>query len=111
MLKTDVTPPLAQPLDRGARVCLDAVVGRLVDVRPVLELVVAGARAGGAPEVVERDRSVPALGEAKGQLLVEVVEAADVREDDHARRRLAVGRREEGRELVSVGGRQGQRVV
>ena len=102
---------VAQLLDRRARVGLHAVVGRLLDVRHVLEVVVALRHAGGAAEVVERDRGVPALGEPQRELFVEVVEAAHVREDHDAGGRRVFGRREERRELVAVGRRQHEVVV
>jgi hypothetical protein len=80
-------------------------------VRRVLEVVVALADAGRAAEVVDRDGRVAALREPQRELLVEAVEPADVREDDDARMRLAVGRRHERGELVPVGGAQDDVVV
>ncbi len=47
----------AKLLDRRAGVRLDAVVGRLLDVRHVLPVGVPLRHAGGAAEVVERDRA------------------------------------------------------
>ena len=96
-MKTELHAEPAQVLDRCARVCLHAVVGRLVDVGPVLEVVVSRRRACRAPEVVDRERSMAALGEAKRELLVEVVEPAHVGQEDDpglARaRRVLRGRR------------------
>ena len=76
----------AEVLDRGADVLLDAVGRRLRDVIHVREVVVALGDAGGAPEVVEGDGGIAALAEAQRELLVEAVEAADVREHDDADR-------------------------
>ena len=77
-------PRGAKVLDARADVRLNPVRRRLLHVRHVLEVVAALLCAGRASEVVERDRGVPALGEAQGELLVEAVEAADVREDHDA---------------------------
>ena len=71
-------------------------------MRHVLELVVALGDARRAAEVVERDGRVAALREAKCELLVEAVEAADVGEDDDARFARLVGQRGEGGEAVAV---------
>ena len=57
-----------------------------------------------APEVVEGDRGIPPLGEAKRELLVEAVETADVREDDDAHPGAVVGHGGEGREARPIGG-------
>ena len=103
------------PSRAGARppraVGLHAVVGRLLDVRHVLEVVVALRRAGGAAEVVDRDRRVAALGEAKRELLVEAVEPAHVGQDHDPGRGRLVGRCEERGEFVAVGGGERQVVV
>jgi hypothetical protein len=48
---------------------------------PVVEVVAAVAGAGRPPEVVDRDRLDADLGESNRQLLVVVVQAADVRQD------------------------------
>ena len=69
------------------------------------------ADAGGAAEVVERDREVAALGEAQRELLVEVEEPAHVRQDDDAGRGRLVGRCEERGEVVAVGGGEDEVVV
>src|SRR4051794_40653249 len=101
----------ARPLHGGGlrrvRVGLDLRGPRLLDVRHVLEVLVALARAGGAPEVVDRDRVVAGVGEALRELDVEAIEAADVREDDHggAAGRLG-GLRQGGGELGAVRRRQ-----
>ena len=71
-------------------------------MRHVLEVVVALLDAGGAPEVVDRDRGVPALGEAERELLVEAVEPADVGQDHDPGAARLVGRRREGGEPVAV---------
>src|SRR5207244_9202358 len=70
---------LAQEVDGGADVGLDASLRRLLDVLAVREVLPALGDAGGAAEVVDRDRAVPSLGEAERELLVEAVEAAHVR--------------------------------
>ena len=70
----------AQLVDRRTRIRLDALVGRLLDVRHVLPLGVALRGTGSASEVVERDREVAALGEPQRELLVEMEEPTHVRE-------------------------------
>ena len=50
-------------------------------MRPVVEVVVALLHTRGTPEVVDRDRRVPALAEPQCELLVEAKEPAYVRED------------------------------
>src|SRR5262245_38604947 len=64
----------AQVLDRRTHVLLDLLGRNGLDVRLPVEVVAPFLRAGGAAEVVERDRRVAALGEAQGQLLVEAVQ-------------------------------------
>ena len=66
-----------------------AVLGPLVDTRR-------------AAEVVERDRVKAAFGEAERELLVEGVEAPDVRQDHDAGRDVPIWQRPERRELVAV---------
>jgi hypothetical protein len=102
---------LAQTLDGRARVGPDVVVREPLDVRRVVEVVVALPGTGGAAEVVDRDRRIPAFREPERELLVEAVQPADVREDDDARFRVAVGRREECGEVGAVGGPERQVVV
>jgi hypothetical protein len=72
-------------------------------MRPVVELVVAWAEAGGSPVVVEGDRVVTGLGESLRQLDVERIEPPDVR-DDHHSGLTGLGsldeRRREGRSIV-----------
>ena len=92
----------AQVLDGRGDVGLDLLGRRRLDVRPVLEVLAALLDAGRAPEVVERERRVAALGEAQRQLLVEAVQPADVRKDHDARLRRLLGRRQEGCETVPV---------
>src|SRR5207248_5661400 len=53
-------PVRAQPLDGGSGVELDLLRRDGIDVRRVVELVVALGGAGGASEVVERERRVAA---------------------------------------------------
>src|SRR4029079_4979167 len=55
---------------------------RLLHVWPVLEVLAALRPPGGASEVVEGDGREAAFREAQRELLVEAVEAPDVREDD-----------------------------
>ena len=87
-------------------------VGRcLRDVLHEGELVVALVDAGGAPEVVDRDRRVAALGEAQRELLVEAVEAADVGQDHDADAGRLVRRRGERGEAVVVRGVQHEVLV
>ena len=70
---------------------------------PVREVGVAGADAGRAPEVVDRDGGVPDLREAQRQLLVEPEESAHVGQDDHAAgRRCFLGQGGEGCEARAV---------
>src|SRR5205085_11100023 len=100
-------------VDRGGRVGLHAVDARPRDVLHVAELVVTRPEAGAAAEVVDRDRAVARLREALGQLDVEAVQPAYVREDHdgdvarvgaHGKRdREAVAVR--GGELERLGGR------
>src|SRR5581483_1803367 len=71
-------------------------------VLAVLEVVATLRDSGGAPEVVDRDRAVAALGESQRELLVEAVEAADVGEHDDTDVAAAVGRCVEGGEARAV---------
>ena len=93
----------AEVVDGGADILFDSFEGGLCDVVHVWELVTALADAGGAPEVVEGDCGVPPLGEAKRELLVEAVQAADVRQDDDADPRAVVKYGSEGGEARPVG--------
>ena len=70
----------------------------------VLEVVAALLDAGGAAEVVERDRRIASLGKAERELLVEAVEPADVGEDHDAGAARLVQYGGEGCEAVAVGG-------
>ena len=83
----------AEELDRRPCVRLDAVGRRLRDVIHVREVVVALRDARGAAEIVDRDGRVTALGEAQRELLVEVVQPADVGKDDDPRPARLVGKR------------------
>ena len=93
----------AQPVDGGADVGLQRGRLGLGDVLQVVEAVVALGDPGRAAEPVDRDGGVAALGEAQGELLVEAIQAADVRQDDDPDGRGVVRRRGEGREARSVG--------
>ena len=88
-VKIAVAPSRTKPRDGGGDVGLHAFRRRLLDVRHVLEVVVSLLGARGPSEVVDRDRRVPALGEAERELLVEAVEPADVRAGSRSRRRSA----------------------
>ena len=94
----------AQPGDGGGDVGLDRRGIGLRDVIHVRELVVALADAGGAAEVVERDRGEAALGEAQRELLVEAIQPAHVGEHDDPDRGGVVRRRRERCEARPVGG-------
>ena len=93
---------VAQPGDRRGNVGLDLRRLHRLDVRHVLEVVAPLLDAGGAAEVVECDRCIASLGKAQRELLVEAVEAADVREDDDADAARLVGQRRKGGEPVAV---------
>ncbi len=69
------------------------------------EVGVAGRDTRRPAEVVDRDRRMPALGEAHRELLVEREEAANIRQHDDARGLgRTVGQRDEGLEpLAAVG--------
>jgi len=77
----------------------------------VVEVVVSLGDPRRAPEVVERKCGEAALGEAQRELLVEAIEAPDVREDHDPDRSRLVRGREEGGEPVSVGGHEHEVVV
>ena len=94
---------VAQEVDGGADVGLDARLCRLLDVLAVGKVLPALCDARGAAEVIDRDRAVATLGEAQSELFVEAVETAHVREDDDADVRRLVGRRVERREARAVG--------
>jgi len=89
-------------LHDGGNIRLDLLGTHSLDVRRVLEVLVALLGTSGAPEVVEREGKVAALGEPKRQLLVEAVQPAHVRKDHHAGLRRLLGRRHEGCEPVAV---------
>ncbi len=69
----------AEPRDGRGDIGLNRCRLGLCHVLHVGEVVIALAHSAGAAEVVDRDGGRPALGEAQGELLVEAVEAADVR--------------------------------
>src|SRR5207237_28987 len=72
------------------------------------KLVASSAGAGGAAEVVERDRGHPRLREAQRELLEERMQAAHVREDDHAGAGWIGGAGGVGSDPGAVGGGEGQ---
>ena len=96
------SPIRAEVLDCGGHVSLNSCGRRLLDVLHVLEVVVALRSTRGAAEVVERHRRDPTLGEAQRELLVEAVEASDVREDHDTDLGGTVRSRREGGEAVAV---------
>jgi hypothetical protein len=100
-----------QVADAGAHVGLNLFVCELLHERHVVPVVRPLVDAGRAAEVVEGDRSVAALGEAQGELLVEAVEAPHIRQDHDARRELSVRNRPEGGEPVAVLGLEHEVVV
>ena len=77
----------------------------------VLELLAPLANPGGSAEPVDRNRVVAALGEPQRELLVEAVEAADVRQDHDPDSVRLVGRGLEGRKVVAVGRLEDEVVV
>jgi hypothetical protein len=77
----------------------------------VREVVAALADAGSPAEVVDRDRLDPALPEAKRELLVEPVEAADVRKDDDTSPAALIRHGREGGEAVPVFGLEDEVLV
>src|SRR5581483_9704079 len=95
-------PAVAEVSDAGGDVGLDPLGRRLLAMRRVIEVLAPLLRAGRAPVVVEGDRGVAALGEAESELLVEPVEAADVREDHDPGCRRPVGEGGEGGEAIPV---------
>src|SRR5262249_19594519 len=94
-----------------ADVGLHLLVRQLLHERPVVPVVGPLADPGGAAEVVERDGCVAALGEAERELLVEAVEAADVRQDHDPGRDVSVRNRPERREAVAVAALEDEVVV
>jgi hypothetical protein len=94
---------VAEPGDGGGDVELDRRRIGAAEVIRIREVVVALRDAGGAAEVVERDRADVALGEAECELLVEAVQAANVGQDDDAFVRRRIGCCGERREAIPVG--------
>src|SRR5207253_204968 len=92
-------------------VLLDEIRLRLLHVRHVLEVVIALFDARGAPEVVDRNGGVATLRKAKGQLLVEPVEATDIRKDHDADGGRLLRNRAERCEPVPIRGGQNEIVV
>ena len=102
---------VAEVADARADVGLHLLVRELLHERHVVPVVRPLVDAGGAAEIVEGDRGVAALGEAQRELLVEAVEAADVRQDHDAGRDFSVRHRPERGEAVAVLARQDEVVV
>src|SRR6185436_8583598 len=92
----------AEVLDGGADVGLHPLGRGLADLLHVVPVVVTLRNSGGATEVVERNGGEATLREAEGDLLVEAVEAADVRKDHDADGRRVFRRRGERGEAVPV---------
>ena len=69
----------------------------------VLEVVVSLPESRSPAEVVDRDSGVTPLGEAKRELLVEAVQAPDVRKDHDTDVRRLVRQSREGRKAIAVG--------
>ena len=92
----------AEVFDGGADVGLHALGRGLADVLHVAPVVVTLRHSGGATEVVERNGGEATLRQAQGDLLVEAVEPADIREDHDADARRVIRRRGERGEAVPV---------
>src|SRR5262245_30989384 len=95
--------------DCGRDVRCDALSGRPLHVRHVLEGITAVVRVRGAGEVIDGHRVDAGLGEALSQLFEELVQASNIGQDDHARAGGLRRAREVGHELGPVG--RGQRDV
>ena len=96
--------------DRRADVGAHLVVRDALHVLLVREVFgPAAGRAGGAPEPVDGQRAEAVLGEPARQLLVVRVQAADVGEDQHGRRRITLRRGLERGEPRPVGGLEDER--
>jgi hypothetical protein len=74
----------------------------LLDEGHVVPLIRTLVDTRGAAEIIEGDGGVAAFGEAERELLVEAVEAADVRQDHDPRRDVALRQRAKGGEAVPV---------
>ena len=101
-------PVLAQVTDAGRDVGGDPAPRRRRDVGHVLEALAAVVVGRRPPEPVDRQRIDPVLREPQRQLLVERVQAADVREQQDGRAVRLRGPGEERRGLVAVGGDDGR---
>lgn len=69
---------------------MDPRVGRLVDMRPVVDVGAPGPNAGRPPEIVDGARMDSCLREPNGEVAVEEMEPVDVWQDDDARPTLVV---------------------
>jgi hypothetical protein len=93
---------LAEIADAGCDVGLHLLVRQLLHERHVVPVVGPLVDAGGAAEVVERDRGVAALREAQRELLVEAVEDRGRPAGSRRGRDLSLRDGPEGREAVAV---------
>jgi hypothetical protein len=82
------------------------LVGRVLEMRPVVERSSAVADPCRPAVLVDRHGMHPRVGEPERELLIEAVEASDVGEDHHPRRLGSVGRRREGGQAVPIRGFQ-----
>jgi hypothetical protein len=110
-VQADVAAEGAQIADAGRDVGLHLLLRELLHEWLVVPVVRPLVDAGRAAEGVERDRGVAALGEAQRELLVEAVEAADVRQDHDAGRDVTVRNGAEGGEAIAVGAPEDEVVV
>src|SRR5712664_2705627 len=94
--------------DRSLHVGRNIFLRRLLDMRHEFERLAAIADACRAAEIVDGYRVDPGLGEALRELLVEMVQAADVGHDDHAGTGRLFGACEVGAELRAICGGEDQ---
>ena len=92
----------AQVFDGGADVGLHSLRRGLADLLHVVPVVVTLCHPGSAAEVVECNGGEATLSQTEGDLLVEAVEAADVREDHDTDGRRVLWHRCERGEAVPV---------
>lgn len=92
--------------DAGGHVATNVLVGRMLEMRPVVEISSAASDSCRAAVVVDRNGMHTRVGEPEREPFVEAVEASDVGEDHDPRRVGSVGRRREGGEAVPIRGLQ-----